>query len=370
MTTHTDNTDNTTNTYTNTRQLTGHKVVIPEAYKCVYESAEWREDQVPADSVLIRTDYSLISPGTELAFYTGTHIDLNNPANRWAKFPFYSGYASVGEVVATGKEVGNKFQSGQKVLTLGHHATYDILPCSDEFILPLPPGIDPKAALFARLAEISMTALIHSRFREGHRVAVLGMGLIGNLAAQLYAIQGANVIGIDLEPSRLDIAHSTNISTTILSGSNVDLTVELRQAANSGGASPDIVVEATGSPSLVNVALDAVRDHGQVILLGSPRGKAEIDIYRHIHRKGVSLIGAHGNIKGIDGLPTSAELLRYVLRLIANGSLRTEPLLSHVLHWSEVQQGYELLHQRKENALGIVLDWTQEQPNMGFGKNA
>jgi threonine dehydrogenase-like Zn-dependent dehydrogenase len=182
------------------------------------------------------------------------------------------------------------------------------------------------------------------------------MGLIGNLAAQLYALQGAHPIGIDVDTERLSIANATNIANTVLSGETVDLGVAIK--AWTGGAAPDIVVEATGNPQLVNTALDVVRTHGQVILLGSPRGKAEIDIYRHIHKKAVHLIGAHDNVKGIDGLPTSAELLRYTLRLIASGSLIVEPLITHVLPADQALQGYELLLNKKEGALGVILDWT------------
>src|SRR5690606_11754828 len=119
----------------------------------------------------------------------------------------------------------------------------------------LPDHVDPKHALFARLAEISSSAIIHSRLSEGDTVAVIGMGLIGNLAAQLYALRGAHVIGIDLDAGRLSIANSTHIDFTIPSGPGVDLSAAIKEITR--GVEPDIVVEATGSPSLVNAALGA-----------------------------------------------------------------------------------------------------------------
>ncbi|MDF2671336.1 MAG: dehydrogenase, partial [Paenibacillus sp.] len=153
-------------------RMAGQRVVISEAYRCLVEQAEWTLADVPEDSVMIRTEYSLISPGTELAFYTGTHIDLNNPDNRWAKYPFYSGYASVGEVIAVGDQV-TEVKPGQKVLALGRHASYDVICYTEEYIVPLPEHVDPKHALFARLAEISSSALIHSKFQAGSHVAII-----------------------------------------------------------------------------------------------------------------------------------------------------------------------------------------------------
>lgn len=334
------------------------QIVFPEAFRVEYETKEYNLQSIPSDGVFIRTEYSLISPGTELAFYTGTHIDLNNPKNKWAKLPFYPGYASVGEVTAVGSSIQH-VNPGQKVMALGHHATYDVIPYSEESLIAVPDNIDLKLALFARLAEISSTALIHSRVQPGQSVVVIGMGLIGNLAAQLYALQGARVFGVDIDEQRLHIARETNGLTTILSKEGEDLPGKVME--KNGGHAPDVVVEATGNPALCNVALDLVREHGQVILLGSPRGSAEINIYRNIHSKGVSLIGAHGNIKGMDGLPTSAVLLRYVMDLIANRQLVIEPLISHILPYDEAPHAYDMLYQHKDHALGIILDWSASE---------
>ncbi|TJY44124.1 zinc-binding alcohol dehydrogenase [Cohnella pontilimi] len=336
-------------------KLMGRRLVFPEAFQCTFESSEWMPSAVPDDSVLIRNDFSLISPGTELALYTGTHIDIDNLLNTWAKLPFYPGYASVGEVIAIGRSV-HQVRAGDQVLALGHHADYDFIPYSEEFILPFPEQLDPRHALFARLAEISSSAILQcARFRPGDVVAVIGMGLIGNLAAQLFALQGARVIAIDLIEQRLNMAKASNITNTICPAQDMDLKEQVKEAT--GGRLPDIVVEATGTPSLVNVSLNLVRRHGQVILLGSPRGTAEIDIYRHIHSKGVSLIGAHANVKAIDGIPSSAEMWRYALSLIANRQLSVEPLITHELSADEAPGAYDMLLNRKEEALGVILDW-------------
>jgi 2-desacetyl-2-hydroxyethyl bacteriochlorophyllide A dehydrogenase len=325
------------------------KIVFPKAYEVGYETRELKT-AMEDNQLLIRTQYSLISPGTELAFYTDTHIARDS----WAKLPISPGYNSVGEVVAVGKAV-TAVSPGDQVLTFRPHADYDVTMYNPERLIKLPKGLSPKKALFARMADISMSSLIHSRIQAGTHVVVIGMGIVGNLAAQLYAIQGARSIGVDVVEQRLQIANQTGISHTVQSGDNVDLVENVKEIT--GGHEPDIVVEATGNPALINVALGLVRRRGQVILLGSPRGTAEIDVYRHIHSRGVSLTGAHANIKGFDGLPSSLEIIRYMLELINKGVLSVEPLITHVLRPNQAKEAYDMLLNKKESALGVILDW-------------
>lgn len=325
------------------------KIVFPKAYDVEIQSIELKT-ALADNQVLVRNQYSLISPGTELAFYTDSHAARDT----WAKLPISPGYASVGEVVAVGQAV-NAVSPGDHVLAHCSHASYALLGYTPDRIIRIPGGLSPKKALFARMAGISMSSLIHSRIQPGMHVAIIGMGLVGNLACQLYSIQGAHPLGIDVIAQRLDIAQQCRIDRTILSGESVNLTDRVK--ALTGGFEPDIVVEATGNPQLINVALALVRCHGQVILLGSPRGRAEIDVYTLIHAKGVSLVGAHTNIKGMDGLPSNLETTKYVFDLIDKGTLHVEPLLSHVVPYARAKDAYDMLLNGKENAMGVILDW-------------
>jgi 2-desacetyl-2-hydroxyethyl bacteriochlorophyllide A dehydrogenase len=335
-------------------QVESRRIVFPGPFQVEYEHSTI--EALASDEVLIQTEYSLISPGTELALYTGTHVDLPNPNNKFAKFPFYPGYASVGIVTAVGSGV-NAVRQGDRVFAQGHHFSHDVLTYSEENIIKLPDVISSQHATFSRLVEISMTSLILSRYKEGDCVVVIGMGMIGNFAAQLFGIKGARVIGVDVIEKRLETARACGIECTVHSGPGVDIRDEIRKL--NGGKDADIVVEATGVPTLVNLALQVVRMHGQVILLGSTRGKVEMNVYADIHKNGVSLIGAHGRVKGVDGLPTLSELMRYSLKLIEKGSIVTEPLLTHIICPEEAKTAYDMLLNQKENALGVLIDWTK-----------
>ena len=117
-----------------------------------------------------------------------------------------------------------------------------------------------------------------------------------------------------------------------------------------------IVVEATGNPEVASQALQVASQMGQVILLGSPRGSAEIDLYFGLHKKGVSLIGAHAS-RQVDatqyGDDDSYEIM---LEFIADKRLKVDPLLSHKLPASQAKQGYQGLLNSQPNYLGVLLD--------------
>jgi 2-desacetyl-2-hydroxyethyl bacteriochlorophyllide A dehydrogenase len=331
-----------------------YKIVFHKAFDLQYEKINVDGLFVDDESVLIRTRYSLISPGTELALYTGTHINLFNSKDTFAKYPFYPGYASVGEVVRIGKNVKD-LKIGDRVFAISNHAAYNVVHCSSGSIFKLPKEFSEIKALFARLAAISMTSVIQSDLKIGDRVMILGMGLIGNLAAQLFSIQGAYCIGVDTIAERIKIAESTIINHVVLCDAETDLLKELHKISDD--LIPDIVVEATGNASLVNTALKMVRPRGQVVLLGSPRSTLEVNVYEDIHRKGIRFTGAHEILQGVDDLPNRATLLQYMLQLIERGALHIDPLITNVVSALNAKEAYELLLNKKESTLGVILNW-------------
>src|SRR5947209_11210201 len=128
--------------------------------------------------VIVKTHYSLISAGTELACLSGSE--------KWFKFPGTPGYTSVGEVVAAGQAVTH-VTIGDVVYVWGGHSAYSRIDLSQPsaLCLKVPHGISESQVPFARMATIAMTSLRISAIELGDYVAVVGMGLVGNLAAQL-----------------------------------------------------------------------------------------------------------------------------------------------------------------------------------------
>jgi len=333
-----------------------YRCCIPAPFTAVLEPIDL-DTALSPQQVLVKTHYSLISPGTELAQYTHTHVGFNIPGH-WAKYPLYPGYATVGEVVQVGDAV-HSFHPGSIVFYRGRHQQYSVLSLDKDVVLPVPDGVALSEAPFARLAQISYTAVAMSSPSQGRTVVVLGLGIIGNMAAQLFALQGARVIGIDRVAERCRLASECGVPTVL------NMTAEEAAPAvheMTSGIGADITIEATGDPSLVSTGLQMTRKLGEVIILGSPRGTAEIDIYEMIHRRGINLKGAHESlipVLPLDNPQGQRALSARMLDLLRTGDLKVKPLAPPLRSPAEIKQCYEDLLNRKDEAIDYLLDWTR-----------
>lgn len=242
---------------------------------------------VPPGQVLVRTLKSLVSPGTELSFFEGTHIALPDPANTWAKYPFRPGYSAIGEVIETGAGVESP-RVGARIFYFGNHAHWNLLDPSKVW-LETPADLADEAVLLARLGQIAATG-VESLRRPPQRAVVIGAGLIGMFAAQVLQARGcATVVVQDVLPSRLALAQRNGLAHTVLAeGSGLAAAL-----AHLGDEPPDCVIEATGIAALAGPALEAVKAGGDVVLLGVPRGEVTLNLYRLLVRKNTALIGVH-----------------------------------------------------------------------------
>lgn len=321
----------------------------------------WLDDQPVAEpepnELLIRSRYTLISPGTELAMFNKTHIGFSEEGNSFAKYPFLPGYCAAGEVVEVGSEV-RRFEPGDLVYHSGRHARFMRMNPSTQIVCPLPPNIDLRFAPYAHMAQIAATASALCRAPAGADACVVGLGLVGNLAAQILRLRGARVFGIDPVRERCQVARSCGLAAVAATADQAG--EALRDCFGTDGA--DIVVEATGHPAVVAPSLQLTRPKGEAMLLGSTRGKVELDVYNLIHRPGIVVRGAHMVTLPLDndgsGLPSRRFLIREMLGHIAAGRLEIAPLLTEVIEPRQLQSAYERLNNQPQSTFSIVLDWT------------
>lgn len=331
-------------------QQTTQQVCFPEKFQVTLETAEITSHE---HELLVNNRYSLISPGTELALYTGTHVGFSDPEITWARFPIFPGYASVGRVEQ--EAAAPPISHEARILHFSPHSAYTALDPEKTLWFLLPHEIDEKAALFARFAQISATA-VNVRHIEPHTVLVFGAGLIGNLCAQLFQLKKQAVILADISEKRLNIAQQCGIQKLVNSGAP-EFQEQLQTLSEGRGV--DLIVEATGVPALVNQALEIVNNYGEVLLLGSTRGVVEINVYKYIHRKKTMLTGVHESYFPLksDGGLSHESLVKQVLAHIAAREIITAPLITHEIAPREVKDAYEGLLRDKENYLGVIIDW-------------
>jgi threonine dehydrogenase-like Zn-dependent dehydrogenase len=341
--------------------LPNARVVIAAPGRAGLEPNEIDESAWSPEEVWVRTRYSLISAGTEGAAFanaTGAH-----------RYPASPGYASVGEVVHEGTEFPDA-RRGDLVFCYGGHQQY---ARARRLCIPLPAGLDPSYAPFARMATVAMTALRVSSLELGDWAAVIGQGAVGVMCAQLLQLAGAAVAGIDLAPQRLALARACGVRHTVgAAGGDDEVVAAVRDLT--GGRGVEATVEAVGSPRTVHLAARLTGKLGEVILLGSPRGAYESDVtavlnYVHLWGNGcLTFKGAHewrypvraaGPESGEPGPKHSLERnTRIVFDLMRDGRLAYRPLRTHLLPPGEAQTAYAGLRDRKDEFLGVVFDWS------------
>jgi 2-desacetyl-2-hydroxyethyl bacteriochlorophyllide A dehydrogenase len=302
------------------------------------------------NQLLIRTRTSLISPGTERAFF------LSLP-NTTQNYPHAAGYCNVGEVVAMGDQVTG-WQIGERVANKGHHAAYVLADAAT--VHRVPAALADEDAPFFNLASIALQGVRKARIELGEPVAVIGAGLIGLMALQLARLQGAlPAISIDQDEGRLDFASQSGADILLVANDHVGSEL----AKQLGGEGAAVVIEATGHPDAFHTAINCVRTFGRVVLLGSTRGETEhVNFYRDVHKKGLTLIGAHDSARpqreSSPAFWTQVEDQRVALELLARGRLNVQPYITHRFGWQDAPAAYEILRTWNKSALGILLDWT------------
>ncbi len=312
---------------------------------------------VPSGHVLVHTFRTLVSPGTELSFFEGTHISLPDPDNRWAKYPFRPGYAVIGEVVEVGTDAPvTAPRVGARIFFFGTHATWNLLSPDKVWIEP-PADLSDDAVLLSRLVQIAATGVEILR-KPPQRALVVGAGLIGLFAAQTLQARGCQFIVLqDIIPDRLDLARRNGLAHTVLAkGPGL-----AAARAAFGNEAPDCVIEATGIGAMAGPCLETVASNGDVVLLGIPRDEVTLNLYRLVVRKGAALLGAHEGLipdRAPLGNSSRLALIQEALAGMISGHIRTNGLVSGHVRPEDCQEFYENLSRDKARWITAVIDWT------------
>ena len=326
---------------------------------------EWETYEIPETpepyQVVIKSACSLISAGTEISVYNGSHTGYTLPTPPpWLKFPLGMGYALAGTVQAVGSEV-EEWAVGDRVMVHAPHGDWTLCDVRTAIIRRLPAGVSMEEGALARMGGISLVGVRQGNVTLGETVVVLGLGLIGQFAAQLCRLAGARpVIGVDLIPNRVRIAAASGIHA--INPSEADVAPVVKEMT--GGRMAEVVIEATGNPKVMPMALDLAAEGGRVVLLGSLRGEIEFDAYSTVHRKGISLIGAHDRLSAHPYTCrdpwTRQRNLDLILTLFADGSLKSDGLISHRIQPDDIQEAYEMLIKRPRDFLGVLIEWDED----------
>lgn len=329
--------------------MVGQRVIWPS--RATVDIEEFEIHAIKDDEVLVESECTLISPGTERAFLLGL-------PNAQGSYPSRPGYSNIGKIVEVGKNVSG-FAIGDRVAsTLGH--TSHSVTSPNRLFKVQSSDVSADELVFFNLSAIALQGVRKARIELGESTIVIGQGLIGLLALQLAKLSGAYpIIAADLTDSRLELSKSIGADYT-LNPEDKDFSEQLSSA--SMGKGPSIVIEATGHPDAISTAMKVAGWKARIVLLASTRGETpKVNFYRDVHKKGLIIYGAHNSIRprqeSSPNFWTSDDDCRLMVSLISDKRFDVIPLISHKLPGQEAPKAYQMLMEWNPELLGVVLQW-------------
>jgi predicted dehydrogenase/threonine dehydrogenase-like Zn-dependent dehydrogenase len=283
--------------------------------------------------------------------------------------PIALGYSSAGTIVALGKNMQG-FKVGQRVACAGGgfavHAEYNVVPRN--LLTPLPKDVDFESAAFTTLGAIAMHGFRLAEPQIGETVAIIGMGLLGLLTAQIASAAGCNVLGIDIDPARLALASSLGLEA-VLRAQAVD---SAQAFTHQRGFDVILICADTSSNDPVELAGLIARDRARVVATGAVGLTIPRKIY---YEKEISFINSRSYGPGRydvnyeeNGQDYPLGYIRWtqgrnfesVVDLMSKGKLQVKPLITQRFPIEKATQAYDVITgKKKESFLGVLLTYPE-----------
>lgn len=305
--------------------------------------------------VLVGVEYSVISQGTELAWFQGKE-------NTIAKFPQYPGYSAAGHVLAVGTGVKD-FKEGDRVVAYHLNHTSCGIVHESQLTKIHDPDIPAEEAAFTIIAAMTLQGIRKANIELGESVMVMGQGLLGLFGTQLARFQGGlPVIASDISASRLELAKKLGADYA-LSPKDENLEEKLKEITRGKGV--DAIIEVTGRSEALNQALKHAAWRGRIILLGCARSVTDgINFYTDVHKPGLSIIGAHNFVRpkqeSSHGHWTMRDDVTCLLSMISQKRLNVRLMISEYLNPENAEAVYAKLLEGKNDAPGLVFKWKKD----------
>lgn len=360
--------------------------------------------EVPAPTVqpgylLVRTRASLISAGTERMALRFAQKSLAGKARARPELirkvmekarrdgiratlqavmshlddPLPLGYSACGEIVAVGAGLEGRFTPGTRVAIAGaglaNHAELNLVP--ENLAAPVPNDVDDEEACFGTLGAIALHAVRNLQLQLGDIAAVIGVGLVGQLAIRFLTLAGVRVVAFDYDPARLALAKSGG-AEAIWNLDDGDPLPALEDMTAGRSCDGILIAAATDSSEPFHLAAGLARDRARITLVGLTG--TEIP-YREFMQKELSLVVSRSygpgrydddfEGRGMKYPPgyvpwTETRNLEETVRLMSperTPSLSVEALITHRIPFEKAEDAYAMVTDNTEPHLGVVLTY-------------
>lgn len=356
---------------------------------------------VGSGKVLIQTAVSLVSAGTERMVVDFAEKNLLEKARArpdlvrqtWNKArqegalatfeavqnrldqPMALGYSCAGTVIEVGENVPD-IQMGDRVACAGggYAAHAEVVAVPKNLVVKLPDEVDFESAAFTTLAAIALQGIRLAEVKLGEVVAVIGLGLLGQLAVQMLKAAGCVVIGMDIQPDRAELALQSGAD--VATADNEEFAALCSQWTGGHGVDAVLITADTKSNQPVEVAGTIARKKGIVVAVGAvgmniPRKvyyEKELD-FRISSSYGPGRYDTNYEEKGQD-YPyayvrwTEQRNMQAFVQMVASGAVHVQPLITHRYPIDNAPQAYELITGKiGEPFLGVLLAYP-DQPDL------
>ena len=310
-------------------------VVFPGAGRVELRDVTLREPG--PDEVVVDTSFSSISSGTERLLFSGKLTGMPQ-----LRYPLVPGYEAAGTVLSAGADVTN-VQPGDEVFVGGSMCYTDVAAAfggqSSRLIKRAAQvvalnGIPVSRAPLLALAATALHGVCRLGDIDGQRVAILGMGAVGQLAAQFVAARGGSAVIVDRSAERLAVAHGTEKLDVSTTPREQQLTTPVQHA-----------IEATGDPAEIARCARVIEPGGSILLLS---------YYDTLTTPFVDLFVKEATlVVSREWAPPDLPAARDA---VAAGAVDLEPLARHVVPIDRFEHAYETAF-NDPSILKVVLQW-------------
>jgi predicted dehydrogenase/threonine dehydrogenase-like Zn-dependent dehydrogenase len=365
-----------------------------------YKSGEIALLDVPVPAcrsggVLVRSDFSLISMGTEAMKIHESKLSLIGKARArpdqvkkvfetmtqlgpvatykkvMNRLDSYTplGYSLSGVVVAVGAG-SEQFRVGQRVACGGNqfalHAEYNWVPRN--LCVAVPENVSQLHAAFTTVGAIAMQGFRQSDARLGETACVIGLGLVGQILVQILRAAGVQVVGVDVSKERCELAERSGAAACGVPGDpSFDRTKAKLEALSAGAGADHVFLTAGGDTNRpVEIAAELARDRARVVDIGKCKldlpwnayYEKELDL-RFSRSYGPGRYDPNYEDRGID-YPigyvrwTERRNMQCVLELVAAGRLDFDAITSDVVPFDDAAAVYEKINRGELQGLGVA----------------
>ena len=350
---------------------------------------------VKENMALVESLYTVVSAGTErgLASFGGKNLiqkalerpdqvkkvmeklstdgivtTIESAFNKLAE-PMPMGYSGVGRVIACGKGV-TEVQAGDLVAMVGTAYHCEINRVSRTMLTKVPEELtDYRQAAFCALGGIALEGIHQAEVVPGEIVAVIGMGLVGQIVCRILNAYGCDVIGYDVVDKTMP---GTRLKACINSGD--DNAADMTKALTRGrGVDKVIITAATNSNAPMDLAAAIARDRGIICMIGvtqmnidrRPYYERELS-FRIARSYGAGRYDSTYEQKGID-YPigyvrfTEGRNIEEFVRLLAQGRISLADIITHEIPFEKAAEAYEMItkNPNHERYIGVLLKYDE-----------